>query len=239
MKRTLSLVALATVASVAGPIKVGADAMLGYNLTLVGSEVEDEGESVDPTLGFGVSVGPKAAFAINDKLAIGAGVLFHYDKFGTETTFDGSPATVNVDISLMTLGFQLAPTFKVNEQLSLKAGYEWDMPLGGTVKVDADYPGLGEISREYDVVWAPEDYMDLYDDEGKLIESPFVATHNVVLGAGFALNEQLAFTVEGKIALNSNDADYDDEGKFKGAEKMKETVMFHRISAGVSYELGL
>ncbi len=239
MKRTLSLVALATVASFAGPIKVGADAKLGYNLTLVGSDVDEEGQTTDPKFGFGVSVGPKAAYEITDKLAIGAGVLFNYDKYGTESTYEGSDATVNIDVSLMTHGLHIAPTFKVTEQLSLKAGYEWDMPLGGTVKLKAEVPFFGELSDEYDAVWAPEDQKDLANDDGEMTKAAFVSTHNVVLGAGFALNEQLAVTVEGKIALNSNSAEYDDEGKFKGAEKTKESLVNHRISVGVSYELGL
>lgn len=239
MKRTLSIVALATAASFAGPIKVGADAKLGYNLTVVGSDVDEEGQTTDPKFGFGVSVGPKAAYEITDKLAIGAGVLFNYDKYGTEVSFEGMDAVADVDVSLMTLGLHIAPTFKVTEQISLKAGYQWDMPLGGTVEFKAEIPGFGEISEEYDAVWAPEDEKDLANDEGEETKAAFVSTHNVVLGAGFALNEQLAVTVEGKIALNSNTAEYDEEGKFKGADKAKESLVNHRISVGVSYELGL
>jgi hypothetical protein len=240
MKRSLPFVALAAAASFASPIKVGADAKLGTNLTLVGSEVEPEGGTIDPTVGFGVSVGPKASIPIDQRVSVDAGLMFNYDHYGWEYSEERSDATEDIDISLMTLGFRIVPTLKLTEQLDLKLGYEWDMPIGGTFEYEVLIPGLGGDSGEEDVVWAPGDVKELRDYDGDDEDKfPVVPTHNVLVGAGFALNEQLAVTVEGKIALNSNQADYDETGKLKGAEKMKESIMFHRISVGVSYELGL
>lgn len=227
MKRTLSLVALATVASVAGPLKVGADALLGLNIPSVGSDIKN----TDGNLGFGVAVGPTVGYAITEQLVIGGGISLQYNTTGTEysETFMGEEFKSETSSSLMSLGFQVAPSFKATEQISVKIGYEWSMPLSGSSEHKDD-----EGTIEYDLVWAPSKRKDL----GKK-EFPVVSTHAVVVGGSFAVMPNVAVALQGKFALNGGSADYDDEGDLKGARKSKENIALHQIAVGVSYDLGL
>lgn len=228
MKRTLSLVALAAVASLAAPVKFGADALVGYNLTMIGSDMEDEGETIDAKFGFGVSVGPTAAYQINDKFSIGAGVLFNYDMFGMESSYEGVDEKATVDVTVMSLGLQLAPSFQINDKISVKAGYEWDMPLSGTSKVEA-----GDFSSESDLVWAPAKYEDVGEKE-----FPAASIHNIVLGGAYAINPNLAVSLQAKYALNGFAAEYEDNGDYKGAYESSKNITNHQIAVGASYAFG-
>lgn len=225
MKRTLSLVAIATAASVAGPLKVGADALLGLNLPVIGSDMED----IDSKLGFGVAVGPTFGYAVTDKFSVGAGVSFQYNTFGWESS--SSSFDMSVNTSLMTLGFQVAPSIQVTEQLSLKAGYEWSMPLAGKATFESDIDMFD--GEETDLVWAPSKREDLGEDEGAVM-----STHALVVGGAFKVAPNLAVTAQGKFALTGLFADYED-GDLKGAASADENMTIHQVAVGVSYDLGL
>lgn len=227
MKRILSLVALASVASIAGPLKVGADALLGLNIPSVGSDIKN----TDGKLGFGVAVGPTVGYAVTEQLTIGAGVSFQLNTAGSEysETFMGEEYKIETTSSLMSLGFQIAPSFKATEQISVKLGYEWSMPLSGTM----ESKGEG-MSIESDLVWAPSERKDLGNKE-----MPVVSTHAIVVGGAFSVMPNIAVAVQGKFALTGGGADYDDKGDLKGAKKSKENTAIHQIAVGVSYDLGL
>lgn len=227
MKRSLSLVALATVASIAGPVKIGADARLGLNIPSVGSDIKN----TDGKIGFGVAVGPTIGYAVTDKLTIGGGVTFQLNTAGSETTetIIDEEFKVETTSSLMSLGFQIAPSFQATEQISVKLGYEWSMPLSGTMKMES-----GDESRETDLVWAPSEYKDLGNKE-----TPVVSTHAIVVGGAFSVMPNLAVTVQGKFALNGMSAEYDAKGDLKGAYESKNNIALHQVAVGVSYDLGL
>lgn len=227
MKRTLSLVALATVASVAGPLKVGADALLGLNIPSVGSNVKN----TDGKLGFGVAVGPTVGYAVTDKLTLGGGVTFQLNTYGSETSFSflGQEFKSEASASLMSLGFQVAPSFQATEQLSLKVGYEWSMPLTGSVEFKDE-----EETVEKDLVWAPSKAKDIGNKE-----SAVVSTHALVVGGSFAVIPNVAVSLQGKFALNGGSPDYDEKGELKGARKSKDNIAVHQVAVGVSYDLGL
>ena len=224
MKRTLSLVALSAIASMAAPIKFGAGAAVGYDILSVGDDLKNTDANA---ANFGVAVGPNASYMINDKFSVGAGINFQFDMYGTEEKYDfgGESFKTTSDVSLMTLGFQIAPAFQINEKFSVKAGYEWDMPLAGTATVDD-----GDQSVDYDIVWAPSKAKDLGEKE-----SPVVSTHNIVLGGSYAINEKLDVTLQGKFALNGSRAEYKDNGDLKGARKSSENIAVHQIAIGVNY----
>lgn len=216
MKRTLSLIALASVAAMAAPVKFGAGAAVGYDILSVGDDLKNTDAKA---ASFGVAVGPTAAYLINDKFSIGAGVNFLFDMFGTEEKYAGE--TYDVDNSLMSLGFQIAPAYQINEKFSVKVGYEWDMPLTGTSSTDA-----GDV----DLVWAPSDATDLGENE-----QPIVSVHNIVLGGAYSINEKLAVTLQGKFALNGSGAEYKDNGDLKGAYESSKNITGHQVAVGVSY----
>jgi len=222
MKRTLSLIAIASVAAMAAPVKFGAGAAVGYNILSVGDDLKGtEAKAAN----FGVAVGPTAAYQINDQFSVGAGVSFLFDMYAMEEKYvdeeSGASATYDVDNSLMSLGFQIAPAYQINEKISVKVGYEWDMPLAGTSSTDA-----GDV----DLVWAPSKAKDIGDKE-----QPVVSVHNIVLGGSYGINEKLAVTLQGKFALNGMGPEYKDNGDLDGARKSSENITGHQVAVGVSY----
>lgn len=228
MKRTLSLIAIASVAAMAAPVKFGAGAAVGYNILSVGDDLKGtEAKAAN----FGVAVGPTAAYQINDQFSVGAGVSFLYDMYGMEVEGmdweTGEAKTSDRDVSLMSLGFQIAPAFQINEKFSVKAGYQWDMPLAGTMSNDG-----GDL----DIVWAPSKGSDLGEKEVGV-----VSVHNIVLGGAYSINEKLAVTLQGKFALNGMYAEYKENeetgemGDLDGARKSSENVTGHQVAVGVSY----
>ena len=223
MKRTLSLVALSVAATMAAPIKFGAGAAVGYDIVSIGDDIE----GVDAkAANFGFAVGPNASYKINDKFSVGAGVNFLFDMIGTEEKDvdweTGESVTSDRDVTLMSLGFQIAPAYQINEKISVKAGYEWDMPLAGTSSSEGG---------DMDIVWAPSEMKDLGEKE-----YPVVSTHNIILGGSYAINEKLDVTLQGKFALNGNGAEYDmSNGDLKGAYESSKNMAVHQIAIGVNY----
>lgn len=230
MKHSLSLVALATAASFAAPVQFGADALVGYDILSIGSDLDD----LDAKAGFGVAVGPTASYAVNDKVSIGAGVSFLYNAYGVEASdvdeFTGETTKFEADFSQLCLGFQFAPSFKLTDKVALKAGYEWDMPLSGSIEEKSS----GEDSEKRDIVWAPGKRQDVKED------FPVVSVHNILIGGSYAVTPTLAVALQGKFALNGFLPDYDeDDGKFKGAAKSSDNIAIQQLAVGVNYTFGL
>jgi hypothetical protein len=176
--------------------------------------------------------------------AITGSVSFLYDMYSTKTTgvevLGFSIGNSEDNYSAMSLGLQIAPTIKLNEQFSLKAGYEWDMPLGGTV----EQKDVG-ATKDYDLVWAPAKESDLGTDNVDLglitvkvpNEVPMTSTHNIVAGASYAVTPLLAFTIQGKFALNGLLADYDDAGDLQGSQASASNITLHQLALGAQLKL--
>ena len=240
MNRILPLVALATVAAMAAPVKFGAEAMVGYNYLSVGSDLTDT--KADPGIGF--RIGPNASFGLNEMFAITGGVSFQYDMYNTKTTgvevLGFSVGNTEDNYKSMSIGFQIAPEITLGERFSIKAGYEWDMPLAGTV----EHKSLG-VTKDKDLVWAPEKESDLGTDNVDLglvtlkstNEVPLVSTHNLVAGAAIAVTPNMALTVQGKFALNGLLADYDAAGDFQGSKANASNISLHQLAVGVLVKL--
>jgi len=239
MKRSLSLVALVAVASFAGPFKVGGDALVGYNILSVGDSAGQMGGKVSSKPSFGFAVGPSASYSINEMFAIGAGVTFLYDINAFEEKMDmgGVSITSTTTVNSMNLGLQIAPIYKINDKISVKAGYEWDMPLGGTseTKVTASYAGISaDTTISKDLRWAPSKFTDL-----KAKEAAVVSTHNIVLGGTYEFMPKLSAVLQAKIGLNGSGAKYNTSGDLDGAADSKKNISVYQIALGVNYGIGL
>lgn len=227
MNRSILLVAFATASSFAASVKLGGDALVGYNFLEIGSDLNGE---ANPS--FGGSIGPTVAVNINDFVSIGGGVFVQYDMQETEQTILGRTFTHTQ--SKTSVALQIAPIFHLNNQISFKAGYEWDMPLTGSD--ESEYLGQRYTT---DVVMAPEDEADLYSEMGLPEETGVVSTHNLVVGASFLVMPNLSLSVQGKYGLNGAMPSYDDEEKLDGAASSSENIAVHQVAVGLSYAMDL
>lgn len=231
MKKTLSLIALATAASFAADIKFGVDALAGYDIVSIGDDLDKAGVKSQASFGFGI--GPTVKYPINDAIALNGSIQFQYDIVGTEMEMEimGMTMKNETSASYMRLGLQFAPSYQINEQFSAKLGYEWDMPLGGTATEKED----GE-ETESDIVWAPSKGSDRKEKETGIL-----STHNLIVGAGYALMPNLTLTLQGKIGLTGTMPEYEEDettgevGDLKGAADSDENVKLHQIAIGVNY----
>lgn len=227
VKKSLSLIALATAASFAADIKFGVDALAGYDIVSIGDDLDKYGMKSQASFGFGI--GPTVKYPINDAIALNGSIQFQYDIVGAEVDFMGSKSETSA--SYMRLGLQFAPSYQINEQFSAKLGYEWDMPLGGTATEKED----GE-ETEYDIVWAPSKGSDLKEKETGIL-----STHNLIVGAGYTLMPNLTLTLQGKIGLTGIRPEYERDattgelGDLKGAADADMNVKLHQIAIGVNY----
>lgn len=227
MNRSILLVALATASSFAASVKLGGDALVGYNFLGIGSDLDAE---ANPS--FGGSIGPTIAYNINEFVSVGGGVFVQYDMMETEQTYLGQTFTHTQ--SKTSVALQFAPIYHVNPQIAIKAGYEWDLPLAGSDESEV----LG-IRYTTDVVMAPENEADLYSDFGLPEETGVVSTHNLVLGASFLVLPNLSIMVQGKYAFNGAIPSYDSEGKLDGAASADNNIMVHQVAVGLSYAMNL
>lgn len=227
MNRSILLVALATGSSFAASVKLGGDALVGYNILAIGSDIDAE---ANPS--FGGSLGPTVAVNLTPYVSIGGGVFVQYDMMETEQTVLGQTFTHKQ--SKTSVALQVAPIFHVNNQVSIKAGYEWDMPLTGSD--ESEYLGIAYTT---DVVPAPDDEADLYSPLGLPEETGVVSTHNLVLGASFLVMPNLSVSLQGKYALNGAIPNYDGDGKLDGAAGSDSNIGVHQVAIGLSYAMDL
>lgn len=227
MKRPILLVALATASSFAASVKLGGDALVGYDFLQIGSDLDAE---ANPS--FGGSIGPTVAYNINEFVSIGGGVFVQYDMLETEQTYLGQTFTHKQ--SKTSVALQIAPIYHVNPRISIKAGYEWDMPLTGSD--ESEFLGIAYTT---DVVPAPEDESDLYSTFGLPEETGVLSTHNLVLGASFLVMPNLSVMVQGKYAFTGATPSYDDEGKLDGAASASNNILMHQVAVGLSYAMDL
>lgn len=227
MNRSILLVALATASSFAASVKLGGDALVGYDILAIGSDLD-----ADANPSFGGSIGPTVAVNLNPYVSIGGGVFVQYNVQETEQTLLGQTFTHSQ--SKTSVALQIAPIFHVNDQVSLKAGYEWSTPLSGSD--ESEFLGLAYTT---DVVPAPEDEADLYTPLGLPEETGVVSTHNLVLGVSFLVMPNLSATLQGKYALNGAIPHYDGDGKLDGAEGADSNIGVHQVALGLSYAMDL
>lgn len=181
MKRTLSLVALAAVASLAADIKYGINAE-----ALVGMPSFDM-EGVDPTIGFGGNVGAGARIAVAEKISVRPAVGFEMIQHGMEASEEGYEFTATTTSQFLTLGVGLE--YSVMPNLFVAVTPEFDLSLGGTYKSEVTIEGFGSVSADGDI------------EEEK---NPML----VGLGLGYGINENIAITAGYKLAVTEYDEEY-------------------------------
>lgn len=241
MKKFLSLVAIASSISLAAPpVKLGVEALVGYNILSLGDDVGDGITTGSPEAqaSMGFAVGPNLTIPLNEQIGLEGGAVFLYDMNRYENTLDAGVLGSNEEehtISQMSLGLKIQPVFQIGELVKVKVGYEWDMPLGGSVETKRTTT-LGSASstatRESDIVWAPADESDVGSSE-----IAFLSTHNLLVGASFGILPNLAFTVQGKFALTGSVPHYKANGDLDGAAGSDSNIMAHQIAVGV--QLGM
>lgn len=174
MKRTLSLVALAAVASLAADIKYG------VNVEGLVAMPSIDADGIDAKIGFGGNVGAGARVVVAEKFSVRPAVGFELVTFGAESKGEGYSFTSDVTQKFLTIGCGLE--YSVMPNLFVAVTPEYDLTLGGTAKTEVTIDGLGSMSDESDV-----------EDE----KSPFL----VGAGLGYNINEKLAVTAGYKLDL--------------------------------------
>lgn len=241
MKKFLPLVAVASSLSLAAaPVKFGVEALVGYNILSLGDDVGDGLATGSPEAkaSMGLAVGPNLTIPLNERIGLEGGAVFLYDMNRYENTLDLGALGSNREehtINQMSLGLKIQPVFQIGENVKVKVGYEWDMPFGGTVETKRTTT-LGSASTsatsESDIVWAPSQESDVGSSEIAVL-----STHNLLVGASFALLPNLAFTVQGKFALTGSVPAYKANGDLDGAAGSDSNIMTHQIAVGM--QLGM
>lgn len=182
MKRTLSLIAIAAVASMAADMKYGINAE-----ALVGMPSIDF-EGTDPVIGFGGSIGAGARMVVAEKMSVRPSVSFEYIMHGTETTDDPKSTST---VSSMFLPIAVSLEYAVMPQMFIAVTPEFDLSLGGTAKYEQD-----AYSEDFGgmtiTVPAVDEEADIEDEDSPML---------VGLGLGYNVNEQIAITAGYKLAL--------------------------------------
>jgi hypothetical protein len=184
MKRTLSLVALAAVASLAADIKYGINAE-----ALVGMPSLDA-EGVDPKIGFGGNVGAGARIAVAEKFSVRPTVGFEMIQHGTEYSeeFFGVKVEGNSTMTSQFLTIGCGLEYSVMPNLFLAVTPEYDLSLGGTAEAEMTVAGETETIEG-----------DIEEEESPML---------VGLGLGYGINEQIAITAGYKLAVTEYGEEY-------------------------------
>ncbi len=137
VKKTLSLIAIATAASFATDIKYG----VNLEGLLAMPSVDQSG--ADATIGFGGNIGVGARIGVMDKLSVRPAVGFEYITHGWET--DGM--TADMSSQFLTIGCGVEYTVIPNLFVALTP--EFDLSLGGTAEIDfLGHSSEGDIENE-------------------------------------------------------------------------------------------
>ena len=133
MKRVLFLVAVAAMASVAGPLKVGGDLSGVLNIPSF-----DPDNGVSAKVGFGVKAAPAVEYAINDKVSVRGNVGYELTTYSADIG-DGDSYTIDFTTHLLTL--DVVGQYAVTPQILVGAGLGYDINLSSKAKafgVEAD-----------------------------------------------------------------------------------------------------
>jgi hypothetical protein len=131
----------------------------------------------------------------------------------------------------MSLGLKFQPVFQIGPMLQVKAGYEWDMPFGGTAETKRTTTLVGVSSTSTsnpDIIWAPAKSSDIGSSEVAVL-----STHNLLLGAAFEILPNLAITLQGKFALTGSVPHYKANGDLDGAASSNSNIMAHQVAVGI------
>lgn len=236
MNKSLPLIAFATSLCFAAPVKIGFEGLIGYNVLSLGEDLGAGLVTGSPQAkpSFGLAIGPTLTVPVNVLFGVEGGVSFLYDRNSFENTIDAGILGSNLEehtIDQVSVGLKIQPVFQIAERFQVKAGYEWDMPIGGTAetKRTTTLLGLSTIStRTADIVWAPSKLSDV-----KTSDAAVLSTHNLIAGASYDILPNLAVTLQGKFALTGSQPSYKANGDLDGAASSSSNMMSHQIALGL------
>jgi len=212
MKRLSLLIALSVSLVSAEPVKWGFQAGVGYNFLSLGSSMTSTTESA---FSFGFSGGPVAAIPVNPKVDIALGPSLLWDDYGIKQKGGSSTA----DFRILWLGLGVAPTLHITEDVSIRIGYEWDIPLTGSLK--------GETGSGIDLKWAPEKASDVGSNT-----LPIVSMHNILLGLAYNVTPSTALDLQLKFGMRGIVADYNSSGTYNGAASASSNISATQLRLG-------
>jgi hypothetical protein len=240
MKSSMFLIAATAAASFAAPAHFSIEAKGGYNFLYLGDDLGTglAAGSPEAKASFGIAIGPMMTYALTEQFLLGGGATFQYDKNRYDNSYDLGVLGSNKEehtIDQLSLGLQFAPLFRVSERLSVKLGYEWDMPIGGTSENKRTTTVLTiptTATDKADIVWAPAKQSDLGTND-----APTLSTHNVVFGFGYQMLPGMEFTLQSKIALTGSVPLYKANGDLDGAASRQSNMMVNQVALGVRLAL--
>ena len=130
----------------------------------------------------------------------------------------------------------------MTEQVGLKLGYEWDLPLQGTTTFTSKrISGFGgkDTTWERTLVRAPSRGSQL-----KVDQDPALSIHNLVAGAAIRFRPRWEVTFAGKYGLNGSVPEYQKDpltgaptGKLMGAASSAKNTLVRQLGMGIRFTL--
>ncbi len=190
MKKTLSLIALATAASFAADIKYGLDA--AGQLTMPSLDVS----GMDATLGFGGKVAGAAEYGINEQLALRGSLGYLLTTWGEEMSVGGSKMTFDAVSHFISIG--AGAQYKVIPTVQLRAGLGVDIPVMGTYESETTINyGAGSTTVK---------------DDGDIKDTNVQVA--IEAGAGYVMSDALSVNALYRLAVT----EYGDKTKLNGLQ---------------------
>lgn len=234
-------IAATSIAAVAGPFKVSAEANLGLAQPLVGSNFDSQNDAtIHPsgTSGLGFSIGPVVEYAITPTFGIKGGIAYAWQNWTVKENgyqilaYDTLFASDKVDIKMSTLEFSIGPTIRINEKFSAGIGYRWSIPLGGTASESGNATKSGKsysISESQGIKWA--------GSSPDTSRADMLSSHSIYLQAGYEVMPHLTVGLDVTIGLtglipklNADNTSYD------GAYSRSSNIVLNRYALNVRYD---
>ncbi|MBK8800992.1 MAG: outer membrane beta-barrel protein [Fibrobacteres bacterium] len=186
----------------------------GTDLLYIGDDLPHTKASTSYGYGGGLSL----SYPLNESFSVVGEALYLSDVVAYKVdSVDNVPyANHTVTIKSNRIGLQFAPVYKFNPRFGIKLGYQYEIPLNGTVKTaypDTAYP---DTTITLDLKSAPQQEAKNLDADGNDKQAPVLATHNLLIGATYSAFTWLTVAAEAKIGLHSSSADYNAKGLLRG-----------------------
>ncbi len=177
VKKTLSLIALATAASFAGPLKVGGDVAGSMYIPSF-----DPDEGLTANMGFGGKIAPAVEYSVNEQFSLRTNVGYQFMTYGAEmefsdydmTTGEHTTSKITADITSHLLTIDLAAQYAFVPEIFGSLGVGYDINLSSKMDVSGEE-----------------------DDEDKA--NPFV----ISAGLGYKISPELAVTAGYRFPLTA------------------------------------
>lgn len=151
MKRLFSLIALVSVAAVAGPLKVGGDVS---GALLIPSF--DPSTDISAKIGFGGKIAPAVEYAFNDQFSVRGNVGYEYATYSAKETYEDYDANDNpitssetIDLTSQFLTLDLVAQYAFIPQVFVDLGVGYDINLSSKYKVSGKEGDIGNKANPF------------------------------------------------------------------------------------------